>query len=220
MKVFATADIHGNRKIVDKLINVADKADLIIICGDVGGKDIKGTTLQQFSKYQAEDANFFCMALNSISIPCKFILGNDDWFDIEDKNYLKESVKMNGLQLIPFEYVLITPFNTNREANENRLNYELHKLNADTRSIIVAHTPALYAGDSLYNGKRCGSKAVRQWIEEVQPLMWLCGHIHEDNSATKIKNTLVFNCSCDYTDNKLKGWLINTDTLDFQAVEI
>ena len=48
MEVFATADIHGNRKIVDKLINVADKADLIIICGDIGGKDIKGTTLQQF----------------------------------------------------------------------------------------------------------------------------------------------------------------------------
>ncbi len=220
MKVFSTADIHGNRKIVDKLTNMADMADLIIVCGDIGGKDIKGKTLQQFSEYQAKDADYLCKVLNSISIPCKFILGNDDWFEIEDDNYLKESVKIGGLQLIPFEYVLITPFNTNREVNENKLNYELHRLRADTGSVIVAHTPPHLSGDILYSGERCGSKAVRNWIEEVQPMIWLNGHIHEDNSVSRIGNTMVFNCACYYTDNKLKGWLIDTATLDFEAVEI
>ena len=114
----------------------------------------------------------------------------------------------------------MTPFNTNREVNENKLNYELHKLKADSNSIIVAHTPPLGAGDILYSGIRCGSKSVRNWIEEVQPKIWLNGHIHEDNSVTQIGATLVINCSCDYTDNILKGWLVDTDTMDFKEVKI
>ena len=100
------------------------------------------------------------------------------------------------------------------------MNYELHKLNANHNSIIVAHTPPFGAGDILYSGIHCGSKSVRNWIEEVQPKIWLCGHIHEDNSVSDIDNTLVFNCACYHTDNKLRGWLIDTDTMDYKEVEI
>ncbi len=49
MKIFATSDIHGNRVIMDKLNDIVDEVDLIIICGDIGGKDIRGgKTFMQF----------------------------------------------------------------------------------------------------------------------------------------------------------------------------
>ena len=220
MKVFATADIHGNRTIMDKLNNIADKCDLILICGDIGGKGIRGKTLQQFSEYQKEDAKYLCTVLENINTDSRFILGNDDWFEIDHSQYLKSSETIRGIQFIPFEFVLITPFNTNREVNENKLNYELNKLNADNNSIIVAHTPPYYAGDTLYNGMNCGSKSVRKWIEEVQPIIWLNGHIHEDNSVNMIGNTLVFNCACNYPDNVLRGWLIDTNTNGFEEIRI
>lgn len=51
-----------------------------------------------------------------------------------------------------FEFVLLTPFNTNREVNDNKLEYELGKLSADRNTVMVAHTPTLGAGDILYNG--------------------------------------------------------------------
>mgnify|MGYP002408877670 FL=1 len=196
MKIFATADIHGNRVIIDKLNDIVDEVDLILICGDIGGKGIRGKTFKQFSEYQKEDAVYLCNVLDNFKIDSRFILGNDDWFELEHNKYLKSSELIDGTQLIPFEYVSITPFNTNREVNENKLEYELNKLMADNNSIIVAHTPPLGAGDIIYNGTRVGSKSVRKWIGEVQPEIWLNGHIHEDNTVTQIGRTLVFNCSC------------------------
>lgn len=220
MKIFATADIHGNRVIMDKLNNIADKVDLILICGDIGGKDIRGKTFKQFSKYQKEDANYLCNLLDNLRVDSRFILGNDDWFEIEHQKYLKSPELIGGIEFIPFEFVSITPFNTNREVNENKLEYELNKLKADSNSIIVAHTPPFGAGDTLFSGIRCGSKSVRSWIEEVQPKIWFNGHIHEDNTVTQIGNTLVFNCSCYYTDNILRGWIIDTETMDFKEITI
>lgn len=220
MKIFATADIHGNRAIMDKLNDIVDEVDLIIICGDIGGKDIRGKTFMQFSEYQKEDANYLCNLLDNLRVDSRFVLGNDDWFEIEHQKYLKSPALIGGIQFISFEFVSITPFNTNREVNENKLEYELNKLIADNNSIIVAHTPPLGAGDIIYNGIRVGSKSVRKWIEEVQPKMWLNGHIHEDNTVTQIGRTLVFNCSCYYTDNILRGWIIDTNTMDFKEIKI
>lgn len=220
MKIFATADIHGNRVIMDKLNDIVDEVDLILICGDIGGKDIRGKTFMQFSEYQKEDANYLCNLLDNLRVDSRFVLGNDDWFEIEHQKYLKSPELIGGIQFIPFEFVSITPSNTNREVNENKLEYELNKLIADNNSIIVAHTPPLGAGDIIYNCTRVGSKSVRKWIEEVQPKMWLNGHIHEDNAVTQIGRTLVFNCSCYYTDNILRGWIIDTNTMDFKEIKI
>lgn len=220
MKIFATSDIHGNKAIMDKLKKIAEKADLILICGDIGGKNTINKTFLQFSAYQKQDVDYLCSVLKDIAISTRFILGNDDWLEYQSKHYLTEPENIAGTPLIPFEYVLITPFNTNREVNENKLNYELHKLTADHNSIIVAHTPPIGAGDILYNGSHCGSRAVRNWIEEVQPKIWLCGHIHENNSVTVIGETYVFNCACWYQDDILKGWLIDTDTMDYEEIRL
>ncbi|MBR2130934.1 MAG: metallophosphoesterase family protein [Oscillospiraceae bacterium] len=220
MKIFATSDLHGNRTIMDKLKAIAPKVDLILICGDIGGKDGRGKTFRQFSEYQKRDADYLVSVLRDIQTESRFILGNDDWFEYEDGHYLQGTETVGNLTLIPFEYVLLTPFNTNREVNDNKLSYELAKLDADGNTIMVAHTPPLGAGDILYNGSRCGSRAVREWIEEVQPKLWLCGHIHEDNSAEFIGNTLVLNCSCEYQNDILQGWIVDLDTMQYEKIEL
>ena len=218
MKVFATADIHGNRKIVDKLFEIESSVDLILVCGDIGGKQYSFKSFMEFSEKQKEDRDYLYNVLKKIKIESKYILGNDDWFESNDNKYLSKPEQINGVQFIPFEFVSITPFNTNREVNENKLEYELSKLNVDEESIIVAHMPPLGAGDVIYNGSRVGSKAIRNWIEVAHPKIWLNGHIHEDNTVTQINNTLVFNCSCNYVDNILKGWIIDTETMDYQSI--
>lgn len=218
MKIFATSDIHGNRVIMDKLKEIASEADLLLICGDIGGKSTWEKTFQQFSDAQKQDAAYLNRILNNISKESYFILGNDDWFEYSGKHYLRRPVEISGDTLIPFELVLLTPFNTNREANENKISYELMKIPADHRSIMVAHTPPLGAGDILYNGEHCGSHSVRKWIEQIQPKLWLCGHIHENNSTSWIGKTLVLNCACWYTDGVLRGWLIDTETMEYKSV--
>lgn len=220
MKIFATSDIHGSRTIMDKLKIIAPKADLILICGDIGGKNTINKTFLQFSKYQKRDADYLVSVLSGLDTNSRFILGNDDWFEYEGDYYLQKTEIMDGVTLIPFEFVLLTPFNTNREVNENKLAYELNKLSIPPKSIVVAHTPPIGAGDILWSGAHCGSRSVRNWIERIQPLIWFCGHIHEDNSVSMVGETLVFNCSCSYEDDILKGWLVDSDTLDYEEIEI
>ena len=220
MKIFATSDIHGSRLIMDKLKIIAPKVDLILICGDIGGKNTINKTFLQFSDYQKRDVDYLCSVLRGIATESRFILGNDDWLEYEGCHYLHTAETIDGLTFIPFEYVLLTPFNTNREVNENKLAYELNKLNAGTSSIIVAHTPPIGAGDTLWNGSHCGSRSVRNWIERVQPRIWFCGHIHEDNSVSFVGDTIVFNCACYYEDDILKGWIVDSDTLDYEEIEL
>ena len=218
MRIFATSDIHGNQAVIDKLERIAPSVDMVIICGDIGGKE--GRTIRELGVRQRRDAARLLKKMKELGVPYRFILGNDDWFDCAAENYLNAAESISGYDLVPFEFVLITPFNTNREVNENKLFYELSKIKADERTIVVAHTPPYQCGDTLYNGSHVGSRSVHDWIVNVQPRIWLCGHIHEDHSVNKIGRTLIFNCACDHSYDELRGWIIDLDTLEYEKVRM
>jgi hypothetical protein len=124
--------------------------------------------------------------------------------------------------MISFELVKITPFNTNREANENKIYYELNKINSEfpitCDTIIVAHDPPYDCLDMTYRGEKVGSKSVRKFIKEKQPKFWLCGHIHEDFGVKNIGNIGVFNCACSPEKYLLRGWIIDTESLDYEKI--
>lgn len=60
------------------------------------------------------------------------------------------------------------------------------------KSIYVIHTPPKLTGlDVLSRGESVGSMAVREFIEQNQPLMTLHGHIHDASiNKTQIGNTI------------------------------
>ncbi|OPX73781.1 MAG: Calcineurin-like phosphoesterase superfamily domain protein [Methanosaeta sp. PtaB.Bin005] len=65
---------------------------------------------------------------------------------------------------------------------------------AGTRAkIVIVHQPPRGACDILYNGERSGSSELRRFIENYQPDLVLCGHIHEDRGECHIGSTLVVN---------------------------
>jgi len=64
VKIFATSDIHGNKNIINKLYKISKLCDLLLVCGDIGGKDVGSKTLRQFSKYHIKRKN------KSISLMC------------------------------------------------------------------------------------------------------------------------------------------------------
>lgn len=220
MKIFATSDVHGNKDIFDKLKSVTNQVDAFLYCGDLGGYKRDSHGIAGITSAQERDAAYFYGILDSIGIGTHFILGNDDWFESDDRRHLTCPKMLGEHTIIPFEWVSTTPFTTNREANDNKLEYELNKIDADNDSIILAHTPPFGVGDKLLNNSHCGSLAVRRWIETVQPKIWLCGHIHEDFCAGYIGSTLVLNCACMSQDDILKGWIVDTETLKFTNVYI
>lgn len=54
-----------------------------------------------------------------------------------------------------------------------------------------------------------GSTAVRDAIEIAQPLLMLCGHIHEAKAAIRIKRTTCINPGSEYPSGILRGVIVN-----------
>jgi len=59
--------------------------------------------------------------------------------------------------------------------------------------------------------KPVGSTAVRHFIERVQPMLSLHGHIHESPGYIRIGRTLCINAGSEYAEGILKAAIINLD---------
>lgn len=165
------------------------------------------------------------------------IPGNDDPWSIDPVLASGVSVvacderveEMGPHELVSFGYSNRTPWQTPRELDEDeiydRLKRLTEQLEAPRRAILNVHVPpwessldtAFEVDEELRYVTRggrphevpTGSKAVRQIIEETQPLLSLHGHIHESKGVTKIGRTVAVNPGSDYGSGRLDGCLVH-----------
>ena len=134
-------------------------------------------------------------------------------------------------ELLSLGYSNRTPWKTPRELDEEEIYGRLKRLSdqleAPERAIFNIHVPpwessldtAFEVDEELrYVTKGghphevpTGSKAVRQIIEETEPLLSLHGHIHESKGVTKIGRTVAINPGSDYGSGHLDGCLVHLE---------
>jgi Icc-related predicted phosphoesterase len=165
------------------------------------------------------------------------IPGNDDPWAIDavlesgvSVDACDESVRRLGPhEMVSFGFANRTPWHTPRELDEEEIYTRLKRL-VDTvenpeAAILNVHVPPKDSSlDTAYEvdeelryvtkGGRpheiaVGSSAVRQIIEETQPLLSLHGHIHESKGVTKIGRTTAINPGSDYGSGHLDGCLVH-----------
>ncbi|HEY6731406.1 MAG TPA: hypothetical protein VI039_10310 [Solirubrobacterales bacterium] len=141
-----------------------------------------------------------------------------------------ETVELIGPhELASFGYSNRTPWQTPRELDEeeiySRLKRLVDQLEEPRRAILNIHVPPYESSlDTAFEvdeelryvlkGGRpheipTGSQAVRQIIEETQPLLSLHGHIHESKGVTRIGRTVAINPGSDYGSGHLDGCLVH-----------
>lgn len=192
MKILVMGDIHGQ---CQKIFNYLQKNDvnLIILTGDI--------THFGPSKLCEEILNEICL----FDAPTLVIPGNCDPTDIyksiENSNAINihnRTMVIKNIGICGFGGSNPTPFDTPLEFEEVQIYQELEKLmkqieNQEVR-ILVTHAPPYNTKtDLIPSGDHVGSKSIRKIIEEFQPSLNLCGHIHEAVSIDKIGNTIVVN---------------------------
>jgi Icc-related predicted phosphoesterase len=175
--------------------------------------------------------------LAGTGIRCFVTPGNDDFPEIDEPlraSSLVEFVEGRCVRLddthemITTGYSNITPWNSPRELDEEPLLARIEAMYADVTDpenlVAVLHPPPVgtlldqapaideefrvrfEAGGVLMIG--VGSIAVRQFIEERQPLLALHGHVHESRGADAIGRTLCLNPGSEYTDGVLAGAIV------------
>lgn len=171
-------------------------------------------------------------------IPVIVMPGNDDDYVIDSviKSYgnagvvwaLDGPVDVLGFQVMSFAHVNPTPWDTPREAPEEKLaemlEVEMGKLDPKLPTIFNIHAPP--HGTSLDQAPKLrkdltpevgpsgiemipvGSTAVREAIRKFRPKIGLHGHIHESSGHDMIDGIPVVNPGSEYGENILRGVIV------------
>jgi Icc-related predicted phosphoesterase len=163
--------------------------------------------------------------------------GNDDMFEVDRVIAQSDVVEMgeakvidlNGFSMVSMGWTNPTPWNTYREAPEDKLRARIEKMVEKTadlrRTVFNFHAPPFGSNlddapaldddlQPLLGGRAMrpvGSRAVREAIAEHQPLLSLHGHIHEGRGTQRLGKTLAVNPGSAYEEGVLQASLLELD---------
>lgn len=192
MKILVMGDIHGQCQNIFNYLKY-NRVDLIILTGDI--------THFGPEKLGEEILNEICV-FDTITLA---IPGNCDplsiYGEIENSsaiNIHNKSLVIKNMGICGFGGSNTTPFNTPLEFAEiqiySQLETILNEIKNEEIRILVTHAPPYNTrADILPSGDHVGSKGLRKIIEEHQPTLNVCGHIHESRAIDKIGDTLILN---------------------------
>ncbi len=171
MKLLAFSDLHRDRRRAERLVDMAQEADVVIGAGDFA-------TMHQGLERTIE-------ALSAIAVPAVLVPGNAET-DIElwqacaswsSAHVLHgEAKEIAGLQFFGLGgAVPPTPFPWSFDLSEDEAAAKLES--CPDGAILVLHSPPKGYLDEA-QGRHLGSEAVLATIERRRPVLAVCGHVH------------------------------------------
>ncbi|EKF86071.1 metallophosphoesterase [Methanobacterium formicicum] len=192
MKIIAITDLHGNIKPIITYLK-DNKVDLIIIAGDItnfGPPKLGEDLLNEIS---------------SFGVPVLAIPGNCDPESIHVNIDQSQAINIHARNMVIKNIGICgfggsnpTPFDTPLEFEEIQIYDEAKKaingIENEEITLFITHAPPYGTkADLLPSGAHVGSKSLRKVIEEMQPTLNICGHIHEARGTDKIGKTTIVN---------------------------
>lgn len=191
LNLLVVADFHGVPNADENLRKFLKRGyDCLILIGDI-------TNMGPLSV--AED---ILVKAKAAVVPVLAVPGNCDPKPILEVlnehgvNLHAKRVKLGDLTFVGLGGSNLTPFNTPFELTEAEIKEELERLSpsADESWVLVTHAPPYDTKvDRIEAGPHVGSKSIRQIIENKQPLVALCAHVHEGRNTDELGRTLIVN---------------------------
>jgi Icc-related predicted phosphoesterase len=194
MKILAVSDFHGSVKASERAVLKAKdiNADVIVVCGDI----------THFGS--PEDAEEVLSPLTALKLPVLFVPGNCDPHSLLDakiegancihgKCEIYGGVSFIGAASLPLDRVHPSPWEISEEEILEALNEGSKQCTSRQRLVVVAHSPPINTKLDLAYAGHVGSPSLRLFIEQKQPSVVFCGHIHEARGIDYIGETLIVN---------------------------
>lgn len=104
MKILAASDLHGNRIAYERLAQRAHdrRVNLVILAGDVLGCPNGYETVEAA---QRQDAQTVIHILEAIQTPIFYIMGNDDFVDLNPASDQFTSLHGRRIEVVGFNFV-------------------------------------------------------------------------------------------------------------------
>jgi len=192
MRLLIIADVHGEFKKLDKIVDhVKEDFDVVVCPGDF--TDMFNTPTN-FS--QIDVALLVLEKLMVFGKPLLCVPGNHDPYDVVSifKEYgVNLHAKRREILGIVFGGFggAATPFDTLYEPSEAEIREGLEKIGKV--DVLVVHNPPKNTKmDRIESGQHVGSEAIRDYILKQKPKLVISAHIHEAAGSDKLGESLLF----------------------------
>jgi Icc-related predicted phosphoesterase len=182
-RLLACADLHGFRDVYQWLVELAltDEPDGVILAGDLLGiPDGRGTV----EEAQVADALEVVALLSEIECPVFYVMGNDDWVDLNPSVSNIQSVHgrrvpFGNFNVVGYQYTLPFMGGMNEKA-EHEMKEDLDEIEdlVGQNTVLVTHGPAYGVRDRVEIGGHAGSTSLRDLVDRCSPRIHIHGHIH------------------------------------------
>ena len=191
LRILAVADFHGLPDADANLLKFLERSyDCLVLIGDL--TDFGPLSAAEDILTKAEVAGLPTLAVPGNCDP-KPIL---EALDKHGVNLHAKLTKIDDVTFVGLGGSNLTPFNTPFELTEVEIKEELDELAhaLGQNFVLVTHAPPHDTlVDRTHAGVHVGSKSIRQFIEEKQPIAALCGHVHEARNTDRLGRTLIVN---------------------------
>jgi Icc-related predicted phosphoesterase len=194
MKILAISDFHGSIETSEKVVLKAKGicANVMVVCGDI----------THFGS--PEDAEKVLSPLTTLRLPVLYVPGNCDPHSLLDVNIegancihgkceVYAGVSFIGAGSLPRDRVHPSPWEISEDEILDALNEGSKKCRLGKNLVVVAHSPPINTKLDLAYAGHVGSSSLRLFIEQKQPSVVFCGHIHEARGIDYIGETLIAN---------------------------
>jgi Icc-related predicted phosphoesterase len=196
IKILAIADLHGRPDRLSPLKGV--EADLIAFCGDLHDLGSR------------EDARPVAQALADLGPPVLIVPGNMDprefvedlWMEVGLIPIHRQAFTYKGCGFLGMGGMVVrnpkrlgdkTKYYHQDEEVYSQLLESHSKIEGLEQVVIITHQPPRGALDTIYTGEVTGCVSLRRFLEEKQPDLLICGHIHEGRGEDCIGRTKIVN---------------------------
>lgn len=185
----AFPDMHDHPEPLKKIYHVINGADVVLLPGDMTNGTIDNLH-RTLNIIEPMNAHIMAVCGNMDTEQMNMMLARKG-ISIHRRHQMVDGIAVLGVGgALPFagKYVF----------SEDELAGFLQDAHegapAGAPRVLVCHQPPYETKlDRLDNGSHVGSKAVRDFIERVQPLLVVCGHVHEAQAIDTIGKTQLIN---------------------------
>ena len=187
MKIFAFTDNHADLDSISVVASSAKDVDLFVCLGDI----------TWFGQGMIE----MLEAINNLPKPVILLHGNHEYLpELQEtaKKFKNITVTHKEMHIIG-EYTFLSfggdGFSRRDPEFEKAAEKFKKKITNNKKTILLLHGPPFETNlDVPFANYHSGSESYRTFIEEVQPCLVLCGHIHEcEGVSDYINDSLVMN---------------------------
>ncbi|MBN2384685.1 metallophosphoesterase family protein [bacterium] len=192
MNIMLLSDLHDRTECVPIFRSLMITADIVVLAGDLTTRG-QETHIRKVLEALQLDPTKTVSVHGNMDGPEAISFLEREGLSIHGHSKLLKTLAFTGLGGSNK-----TPLHTPTEYEETELEQYLEtgwcELDSSTfRRILVSHVPPHGTCDRTFFRRHVGSTAVRDFIEHHQPILCLCGHIHEARGAELLGTTVVVN---------------------------